>query len=190
MYSSTQLYSIVILLVVIITVILSMFFPLPLSLLVAIACALAFYFFVKKPGADEEDEAETPPSSNELAVEALLSVNLELRKTIVPAEMREAFESIIDQLLKILTEATELDADSELGWVINRMATEYLPEKSIRPYLMLDESMRHDQGTIASVLEGLAGMKKELADVEDILSSRKTNEFNAKAKFLKHRFDI
>ncbi|MDH5392597.1 MAG: hypothetical protein OEY11_05365 [Gammaproteobacteria bacterium] len=190
MNSSTALYAVVISIAILLTVLLSFFVSFPVSLVMAFIVAIAFYFIMKKSEAEHEDEAETPLSANDLAVESLLAVNLDLRKTIIAAEIRASFEAIIDQLLEILPVVAELDPDSELAWVINRMATEYLPEKSIRPYLALDEGSRHDEKTISSVRQGLAGMKKELDDVEEILASRKSNEFNAKAKFLKHRFDI
>ncbi|MDH5518034.1 MAG: hypothetical protein OEY36_09505 [Gammaproteobacteria bacterium] len=190
MNSTTRLYAIVIAIAITLTVLLSFFLSYPLSLVVALVLAVIIYFILNKSESEDEEAAETPLTANQLAIESLLAVNLELRKTLMPEQMRDAFEQIIDQLLDILPVVAEQDPDSELVWVINRMATEYLPEKSIRPYLALDHSSRHDQASVAAATEALAGMKKELDDVEEILASRKTNEFNAKAKFLKQRFDI
>ena len=131
-----------------------------------------------------------PVSLSETSIESLLNINIALRKEIIPEEIRTLYESIIDQLIDVLPKVNSEVSGGELAWVINRMATEYLPEKSIRPYLSMDDAQRHAEDTITSVKESIAGMQSELSDVQDILSSHKTNEFNNKAKFLKTRFKM
>ena len=131
-----------------------------------------------------------PVSLSETSIESLLNINIALRKEIIPEEIRTLYESIIDQLIDVLPKVNSEVSGGELAWVINRMATEYLPEKSIRPYLSMDDAQRHAESTIASVKESIAGMQSELSEVQDILSSHKTDEFNNKAKFLKTRFKM
>jgi len=131
-----------------------------------------------------------PASPSDASIESLLSINIALRKEIVPEEIRTLYESIIDQLIDVLPKVNSEVSGGELAWVINRMATEYLPEKSIRPYLSMDDAQRHAEDTITSVKESIAGMQSELSEVQDILSSHKTDEFNNKAKFLKTRFKM
>jgi len=131
-----------------------------------------------------------PVSQSETSIESLLNINIALRKEIIPEEIRTLYESIIDQLIDVLPKVNSEVSGGELAWVINRMATEYLPEKSIRPYLSMDDAQRHAEETITSVKESIAGMQSELSDVQDILSSHKTDEFNNKAKFLKTRFKM
>lgn len=129
-------------------------------------------------------------SPSDTSIESLLNVNIALRKEIIPEEIRSLYESIIDQLIDLLPKVNSEVSGGELAWVINRMATEYLPEKSIRPYLSMDDAQRHAEDTITSVKESIAGMQAELSEVQDILSSHKTDEFNNKAKFLKTRFKM
>ena len=169
--------------------------------LVTVVAFILLYFVtglvlstILKKQMDERDKSsmaeEEALSAEDVGINALLNINIELRKTIIPASIRDAFEQVIDQLIDLLPKVNAASPDSELAWVINRMATEYLPEKSVKPYLALDEQARHDESTMSTVLEGLAGMKAELSDVESILASRQTNEFNNKAKFLKRRFNV
>lgn len=133
---------------------------------------------------------EEPASLSDTSIQSLLNINIALRKVIIPEEIRSLYESIIDQLIDLLPKVNSEVSGGELAWVINRMATEYLPEKSIRPYLSMDEYQRHAENTINSVKESIAGMQKELSEVQDILSSHKTDEFNNKAKFLRNRFKM
>ena len=164
-----------------------------LSTIIAVAAGFVVYFILKKQMVERDESSmaeEEAFSAEDVGINALLNINIELRKTIIPASIRDAFEQVIDQLIDLLPKVNAASPDSELAWVINRMATEYLPEKSVKPYLALDEQARHDESTMSTVLEGLAGMKAELSDVESILASRQTNEFNNKAKFLKRRFNV
>lgn len=165
------------------------------SVFIAFLLGLAFYFlaqfFTDKDSSNDTDStiAETK-SEAEIGIESLLSINIQLRKCIMPIQVRDTFEKIIDQLLDLLPKINSAGPDGELAWVINRMATEYLPEKSIKPYIALDEEARNNEATIISVEESLAGMQAELTEVESILAARNSNEFNAKAKFMKQRFKM
>lgn len=165
-----------------------------ISIIVGMVAGAIVHFMVNKDKGQTETAAATAETKDvdavDAAIESLLDSNLALRKTIIPQDLRQAFEDTIDKLIALLPEVNAKSKDSELTWVINRIATEYLPEKSLKPYLALDDTSRNDEETIASVMDGLNSMKSELLEVESMLSDRKMNEFNAKAKFLKQRFNI
>lgn len=193
---NNKIFLIIGLIVVSIIILLSFFINLVFSGLVGVAAGLIAYFILsqnidKEKGSKTSPENEPEPKNeSEQSIESLLNINITLRKSIMPVNMRDSFEEIIDQLIELLPKINEASPEGELAWVINRMATEYLPEKSIKPYLSLSGEERHDQTTIDKVIESLSGMKSELDDVKDILKQRKTNEFNTKAKFLKQRFNV
>ena len=165
-----------------------------ISIIVGMVAGAIVHFMVNKDKGQTETAAATAETKDvdavDAAIESLLDSNLALRKTIIPQDLRQAFEDTIDKLIALLPEVNAKSKDNELTWVINRIATEYLPEKSLKPYLALDDTSRNDEETIASVMDGLNSMKSELLEVESMLSDRKMNEFNAKAKFLKQRFNI
>ena len=183
------------LIAIVLAILLSLVMGVPSSLIISFLIAVAFYILSeynaskKADGGSDKDE-QLPQSESDKSIESLLSINILLRKCIMPEKIRDEFEQIIDQLIALLPAVNLSGPDGELAWVINRMATEYLPEKSIKPYIALDEAARNDETTIASVEESLAGMKAELAEVESLLAARKTSEFNSKAKFMKQRFNI
>lgn len=158
------------------------------GLIVASVVFMVLNYFNKTEEPSEIIAGSVSPS--ETSIESLLNINIALRKEIIPEEIRGLYESIIDQLIDVLPKVNSEVSGGELAWVINRMATEYLPEKSIRPYLSMDDAQRHAEDTITSVKESIAGMQAELSEVQDILSSHKTDEFNNKAKFLKTRFKM
>jgi len=175
-----------------VVVLLSFLFQIMIAVIVGLVTAAIGYYIIKSMKADEVDivpEMDEPNVVDE-HIEVLLNTNLLLRKVMIPLEVRDAFEKTIDQLLMLLPKVNDAAAESELAWVINRMATEYLPEKSIKPYLALDSSRRNSKEIIKSVMDGLVSINTELSEVEGVLLNRKVNEFNAKAKFLKQRFNI
>lgn len=155
----------------------------------ALAGSVTYWLFSSRNSestADKSSEAEL--TSTDVANQALLLANLQLRKHIVSAELRENYESLIDQLIELLPLVNENGFESELSWVINRMATEYLPNKSITPYLNLSETERLNSDVISGVLENISSMRKELQDVKDMVTRKNTSEFSQKAKFLSQRF--
>jgi len=163
-----------------------------IGLLVGLVVAGAVYMVLKSVNqtGTAPEIIEEPVNLSETSIESLLAINIALRKETIPEEVRALYESIIDQLIDVLPTVNSEVSGGELAWVINRMATEYLPEKSIKPYLAMDASQRHAADTVLSVKDSIAGMQSELSDVQNMLSSHKTDEFNNKAKFLKARFKM
>ena len=152
--------------------------------------SLALFFYLKRKGnkGDESVSDDQEPPQEE--IESLVTSNLLLRRNSVTDPALTAYESLINILVTILERLDAADQDSELSWAVKRMATYYLPEKSIKPYLLLDEAMRQDEGILKSLLENIATMTKEMSDVIDVLNNNNVNDYNLKAKFLKQRFDI
>ncbi len=184
-----------IILAITVFVILQIFVGLPISVIIAILVGLAtFWLFSDKNSEETSSEGEeTELSITEVGNQALLIANLELRKHIISPDLRTNYESIIDLLIELLPLVnggidTIPEQTNELSWVINRMATEYLPNKSISPYLKLTHSERLNDQVVSEVLENINAMKKELHDVKEMITKKNTNEFAQKAKFLKQRF--
>jgi len=150
-------------------------------------------FFVMQASKSSDSESESTDETEDPAVQAtehLLNANLELRKSHIPADVLSLYENIIDDLIAILPRIHKELPDGEMAWIITRMATEYLPEKSIKPYLALDDEARFTEKAITSVTDSLAAMQSELEEIESMLETKNQNEFNTKALFLKRRFDI
>lgn len=150
-------------------------------------------FFVMQSSKPSNSESESTDETEDPAVQAtekLLNANLELRKSHIPADVLSLYETIIDDLIAILPRIHKQLPDGEMAWIITRMATEYLPEKSIKPYLALDDEARFTEKAITSVTDSLAAMQSELEEIEKMLETKNQNEFNTKALFLKRRFDI
>lgn len=181
-------------LVIVIFAVLSIFLGLAIGLIVAILVGLVTFwlFSSKKDDQTSAEDEKTELSATEVGNQALLIANLDLRKKIISPDLREEYEHLIDQLLELLplVNGAEVAAEqtTELDWVINRMATEYLPNKSIAPYLKLSETERLDTKVVSEVLDNIISMKKELLEVKEMIIKKNHSEFTRKAKFLKQRF--
>lgn len=152
--------------------------------------ALAAYLYFsdgKKSGKNAEPQQEEPATDKASdPTENLLNQNLTLRKARIADDVLQAYEALIDQLLRVWPRISASTPEGELAWVVNRMATEYLPNKSITPYINMPKAERTQAGD--SVVESLQGMSSELTEIEQMLDDQVTGEFDRKAKFLKQRF--
>ncbi|MFT6046573.1 MAG: hypothetical protein ACI9WC_002280 [Arenicella sp.] len=145
-----------------------------------------------KTGPAKDSEASKPTNENtlETSLESLVKANLTLRKNIVLPKVRDAFESVIDTLLDVLPKVHDAIPDGELYWVVNRIATEYLPNKSINPYLGLTSEDQQLDENVTKVMDSVKSIMAELSEVSQLLTTKNLNEFNIKAKFLQHRFNV
>jgi len=159
-----------------------------------VACVVSYLYFSKVDSEKSKDtneaSTEEPVNDIENSMQSLVLLNIEIRKTIIPENVQKVLETTIDDLVNILPLVNDAVPGGELYWVVNRMATEYLPEKSVRPYLSLKEDQRSSEDVIAKLLEGLKGIQSELKEIDELLINKNSNEFNTKAKFLKHRFNV
>lgn len=165
--------------------------PIIWALLVCIAAGGAAWFFSRGKQTGDETPSETQTAAappHEQAIEALLDANLRLRRAICPAPVVERYEALIDKLLDLAPVVNAEAANTELAWVINQMSLDYLPQKSLAPYLGLDQEARHETRAVEQALEGLDAMSTELDEVRDLIDQRRTGEFDRKAEFLKRRF--
>jgi len=163
-----------------------------------IAGAILYVIMSKTNKSDESTEQSTgsetvkPKSEDNLdiSLESLVKTNLMLRKNILLPKVRDEYESVIDALVDILPKVNEAIPDGELYWVVNRIATEYLPNKSVAPYLALTPEEQQSQDNVTKVMDSIKAIMAELSEVSQLLSTKNSNEFSIKAKFLQHRFNI
>lgn len=162
-----------------------------IGVVLGLAAAATMYFVRKKKGAEKPEDAPAPaaaPDPVEIATNALLDTNLALRRGLVQDPVASAFESLVDKILALLPRVHDSAPGGDLDWTISRIATEYLPNKSLSAYLALEPA---DRASLeAGMLEGLAVIESEIDEIEAMVSRRQTDDFDAKAEFLKRRFDV
>ena len=163
-----------------------------------IAGAILYVIMSKTNKSDESTEQSTgsetvkPKSEDNLdiSLESLVKTNLMLRKNILLPKVRDEYESVIDALVDILPKVNEAIPDGELYWVVNRIATEYLPNKSVAPYLALTPEEQQSEDNVTKVMDSIKAIMAELSEISQLLSTKNSNEFSIKAKFIQHRFNI
>lgn len=153
-----------------------------------IAIGIAFYWFTNSAKKDDLPSVSKPVEKDHL--QELLVLNLTLRKSPISADLIEATEAVIDQLVELLPKIDEIDSPSgDLAWTVKRIASEYLPNKCIHPYLKLSPQDRLSPQVLDQFKKNIAGLSQELESVSDTLSRRDSAEFSAKAKFLSQKFN-
>ena len=157
-----------------------------IAILIAIVAVFIFYKMkAEKPGAEPVDE-----SVGSDPVEDLLSLNLDVRKSSMPANLVEMTEELIDLIVDLLPLVREqASASGELTWTVNRISSEYLPNKCVNPFIKLDKKLQNDAAIVSSYKDNIDALKDELVAVKAMVVNRDIQQFNAKAKFLKNRFD-
>jgi hypothetical protein len=160
--------------------------------IILIAAMLAYFIYKivhsdkKKQSTETAPPKKTEPNSSE----SILRLNLDLRKSTIPVKLILATEDVIDKLVELIPKVESCDSISgDLSWTVNRIANEYLPHKCVAPFLRLDENLRSSPSKTEVYLNNLSVLSAELDDVTSILSNKNINEFDAKAKFLSHRFN-
>ncbi|HFU74849.1 MAG TPA: hypothetical protein ENK66_01245 [Arcobacter sp.] len=117
--------------------------------------------------------------------DSLLKLNIDIRKKIFNIEIIKTTESIIDELKEILPILNKDYKTSELTWVSNKMATNYL-QKLLYPYMSLKENEQEEKRE--SLLESLTQIEIELQETIQIVKQNEISRFDTKAKFIKNRF--
>lgn len=156
-------------------------------LTVAILLILVYYYGIRPR---RQKNTDTPPQPAEAdPIQDLVALNLEIRKSVLPRHLTHRCESVIDKLVELIPQVNAADEPTgDLAWTVNRMASEYLPNKCIRPYLALKPEDRESPEQIQQFEQSLTVLSNELDEVAAILSRRDKAEFATKAKFLQHRF--
>lgn len=152
-------------------------------LFVVVIVILVFFFILRN-----RSKKDTKPQVIEKkkgSIEKLLELNLEIRKGIFDTELIEKIESIIDKLRDILPVLNEKYRASELTWVANKMASNYL-QKVIHPFIDFKKSEQSENKS--SLMESLSQIEKELDETIALVNENKESDFDTKAKFIKTRF--
>ena len=160
-------------------------------ILSAVAGLVAYYIFKKtssKPETPNDNKEEEP--TLETVLDSLAELNLTIRLELIQGRALSSIETTIDGLISLLPKAEQALENGELKWVVYRIATDYLPNKAVKPYIGLNKSQRESESTINNLVNGQLAMQEEIKDIEDLISQKSHAEFQAKAKFLQHRFNI
>lgn len=154
--------------------------------LITIGIAVFLFSRANKTG----NKATVEPPAEKDHRQNLLELNLMLRKASITTELMDASEHVIDQLLTLLPKIEKADSPSgDLAWTVRRIATEYLPNKCIHPYLKLSPQSRSSAQAIEQFKNSISGLSQELEGITETLSKRDSAEFSAKAKFLSQKFN-
>jgi hypothetical protein len=165
-------------------------------ILVVTISLVALLFWLSKSSSSKADkdnkdgDSTSTLSEEEKSLQAIVELNLTLRKSAIDTGLIEQAEVVIDQLVELIPAINAVNMPgSDLVWTVNRIATEYLPNKCILPYLALSTEAQADPVKIETMQANLSALNKELTDVEQMLARRDESEFKAKADFLKHKFN-
>lgn len=152
-------------------------------LFIVVIIILIMFFILKNKS--KKDSKPKVLEKKQGTLETLLILNLEVRKGIFDSELIEEIESIIDKLRDILPILNERYKASELTWVANKMATNYL-QKIIHPFIHFKKNEQIKNKN--SLMESLAQIEKELDETIALVNENKESDFDTKAKFIKTRF--
>ena len=155
----------------------------------AVAAVVAIAVYRRMQRRDRADSEVAPAAPDDAAwighLEQLLALNLKVREQALAEPVTAKLEEIIDELRGLVPELSEDHAGSELTWIVNRMASDYLP-RIVNPFVGLSPAGRaENQDELLSSLEGL---ENELANIRELVRNHKVGEFKAKAAFLRTRF--
>ncbi len=160
----------------------------PVIILIVIAIiAVAAYSLIKHYSKTKSEAAASeivPPTPEQ----NLLELNLIIRKAAIGSVLTSRCEAIIDQLIAIFPRIeTHVCASGEFAWTVNRIASEYLPNKCVLPYINLKDDAR--EGASEEFVNNLQTLEQELVDIEALLSKNDQKEFDNKSRFLKAKFN-
>jgi len=159
-----------------------------LTTLIVIAIVAIAAFFIAKPYFKEKSETTNsdivPPSPEQ----NLLELNLLIRKAAIGSALTLKCETIIDQLIAIFPRVEKHEcASGEFAWTVKRIATEYLPNKCVLPFIGLKDDAR--DGASEEFINNLQILEQELVDIDTLLSKNDKKEFENKSLFLKAKFN-
>lgn len=159
--------------------------------LFVVALAIGVFIWLSRSGAAEGQEpaAEAPGEGATpewvTALQRLVELNLLAREEAAPTPILEKVEETVDDLRRLVPELNQAHPGDELTWTVNRMALDYVP-RVVEPFLALDPGARDDRQE--EFLRSLVGLESEIANIETLVQSRKTGDFQGKAAFLRARF--
>ena len=132
----------------------------------------------------QKEEVKESPETKYLII--LKDLNLRIRTDdFFDVEIRDKVEKIIDILWDILPKVNNMDASSEISWVINKISKEYLVEL-IGNYQKLDKDGR--EKLKVETVSGLEALEGEITGVKELLSSQDEMKLKSTATHLKTKF--
>jgi hypothetical protein len=151
--------------------------------IIAVAAYSLIKFYSKEKPKDAEQSVAKPSPTQDL-----LALNLVIRKAAIGSILTVRCEEIIDRLIALFPRIEDhVCASGEFAWTINRIASEYLPNKCVMPYIKLEASTR--EGSLDEFINNLQTLEQELLDIEALLSKNDQKEFDNKSLFLKAKFN-
>ena len=151
-------------------------------IIVLIILAVIVYFYIKKKKTKPQD---TPKTNEPNSIDILLDINILIRLNFQNEEITTKVEVIIDKLRNIIPILNKEYKSSELNWVVNKMASKYLPNV-LYPYSKLSEEQQIVKED--ALLESLNSIHTELDEIISMLNKKDESKFDSKAKFINHRF--
>ena len=153
------------------------------------AAVLALFKPLGKAKENREEQAPMPPaiedSPGALALENLVRINLHARESGMEDGLLSELELLIDKLFDVLPRLSEQNRGSELSFVVNKIAGDYL-SRIISSYLGLAPSSRTAQ--TEELMRILKGLNEEINDITKIVEEQATGEFKTHAKFISTKF--
>ena len=149
---------------------------------------LTVYLILRRRGEGNRDSGVAPAnpvSDAEKLLDGLVGLNLDLRVEAAPSEVTNKSEEIIDDIMDLLPRANADYRGTELTFMVNKLASEYLPNL-IRPYLELTPQTRdgHTQGA----LESLGVISEEIDQMKRQIESQSVNDYKTQEKFTQYKF--
>ncbi|CCK75776.1 MAG: hypothetical protein KBT75_08900 [Oleispira antarctica] len=158
-----------------------------ITLIVIAIIAVAAYSLIKHYSKEKTKDAVVEVAKPS-PTQDLLALNLVIRKAAIGTTLTVRCESIIDKLIILFPKIEKHEcASGEFAWTVNRIASEYLPNKCIMPFIKLDTSAR--DGALDEFVNNIQTLEQELLDIEALLSKHDKKEFDNKSLFLKAKFN-
>jgi hypothetical protein len=153
-----------------------------IAIIAVAAYALIKHFSKEKPKDAEQSVTKPSPTQD------LLALNLVIRKAAIGSTLTVRCEAIIDRLIALFPRIeNHVCASGEFAWTINRIASEYLPNKCVMPFINLKDEARDNASE--EFINNLKTLEQELLDIEALLSKNDQKEFDNKSLFLKAKFN-
>ncbi|MFT6113166.1 MAG: hypothetical protein ACI9MS_003108 [Glaciecola sp.] len=158
-----------------------------ITVIVIAIIAVAAYSLIKHYSKEKPKDTE-PSVAVPSPTQDLLALNLVIRKAAIGPTLTVRCEAIIDKLITLFPKIEKHEcASGEFAWTVKRIASEYLPNKCVMPYIKLEESTR--EGASNEFINNLQTLEQELLDIEALLSQNDKKEFDNKSLFLKAKFN-
>ena len=139
----------------------------------------------KVPEENPENTVSPKDQANLSGLETLVQLNLKSRESGLDQDLLSSLEALIDRLFDILPRLNQQHKGSELAFVVNKIAKDYLGQIT-GSYLGLSTDARAAQKE--ELKRVLTGLNDEVAEIIRIVDEQVTGEFKTHAKFISTKF--